>query len=205
MVGHGQRVVGERLTAHRSTPPNKNIALIIRQSRASVRRRADMHRKAFSPIMQWPKSFRRNIAATTTDAGGLFISVLTNPTMGGVAAKFASTRRYHLRRTQSTESGSPAPEAIKSHHRIELPEGFQTSEFLARNTEYIDRSYHRRSLRLKSPAAIDYWRKIARELLRLLSVGCRPVAVPVALSKNDVTTPASHADGTATRPQRNRE
>src|SRR5207248_3649382 len=62
-------------------------------------------------------------------AGGRFISVLTNPTMGGVAASFASLGDLIFAEPRAV-IGFAGPRTIKATIRIELPKGFQTSEFL---------------------------------------------------------------------------
>ena len=71
------------------------------------------------------------------DARGLFISVLTNPTMGGVAASFASLGDFVFAEPRAL-IGFAGPRTIKATLRIELPKGFQTSEFLLEHG-YVDR------------------------------------------------------------------
>ena len=67
--------------------------------------------------------------ARYSEAGGLFISVLTNPTMGGVAASFASLGDLVFAEPKAL-IGFAGPRTIKATIRIELPKEFQTSEFL---------------------------------------------------------------------------
>ena len=74
-------------------------------------------------------------------AGGLFISVLTNPTMGGVAASFASLGDVVFAEPKAL-IGFAGPRTIKATIRIELPKGFQTSEFLLEHG-FIDRIVRR--------------------------------------------------------------
>ena len=62
-------------------------------------------------------------------SGGLFISVLTNPTMGGVAASFASLGDVILAEPKAL-IGFAGPRVIEQTIRQKLPEGFQRSEFL---------------------------------------------------------------------------
>ena len=63
------------------------------------------------------------------DAGGLFISYLTNPTTGGVSASFASLGDIII-----AEPGAlicfAGPRVIEQTIGQKLPEGFQHSEFL---------------------------------------------------------------------------
>ncbi len=58
-----------------------------------------------------------------------FISILTNPTMAGVMASFASLGDIILAEPQAL-IGFAGPRVIKDTTQQDLPEGFQTSEFL---------------------------------------------------------------------------
>ncbi|MFD6210297.1 acetyl-CoA carboxylase, carboxyltransferase subunit beta [Peribacillus sp. NPDC060253] len=59
----------------------------------------------------------------------LFVSVLTNPTMGGVSASFASLGDINIAEPQAL-IGFAGKRIIEQTIREELPENFQTSEFL---------------------------------------------------------------------------
>ena len=87
-------------------------------------------------------------------AGGLFISVLTNPTMGGVAASFASLGDLVFAEPKAL-IGFAGPRVIESTIRIELPKGFQTSKFLLEHG-FVDRIVHRADLKTEIARAIDY-------------------------------------------------
>jgi acetyl-CoA carboxylase carboxyl transferase subunit beta len=87
-------------------------------------------------------------------AGGLYVSVLTNPTMGGVAASFALQGDIHLAEPGAL-IGFAGKRTIKNTVRLELPEGFQTSEFMLKHG-FIDRIVHRRDLRTELARIIDY-------------------------------------------------
>src|SRR5207237_7192942 len=87
-------------------------------------------------------------------AGGLYISVLTNPTMGGVAASFALQGDITLAEPGALV-GFAGKRTIWNTVRLELPEGFQTSEFLLRHG-FIDRIIHRKDLRTEVSRIIDY-------------------------------------------------
>ena len=64
------------------------------------------------------------------DAGGLFISVLTNPSMGGAMASFASLGDFIMAEPKAL-IGLAGPRVWKSTVRNQkIPEGFQTSEFM---------------------------------------------------------------------------
>jgi acetyl-CoA carboxylase carboxyl transferase subunit beta len=87
-------------------------------------------------------------------AGGLFISVLTYPTMGGVAASFASLGDVVFAEPKAL-IGFAGPRTIKATIRIELPKGFQTSEFLLEHG-FIDRIVRRCDLKSEIARTIDY-------------------------------------------------
>jgi acetyl-CoA carboxylase carboxyl transferase subunit beta len=87
-------------------------------------------------------------------ASGLFISVLTNPTMGGVAASFASLGDVIFAEPKAL-IGFAGPRTIKATTHMELPKGFQTSEFLLEHG-YIDRIVQRGDLKSEIARVIDY-------------------------------------------------
>jgi acetyl-CoA carboxylase carboxyl transferase subunit beta len=87
-------------------------------------------------------------------AGGLYICVLTNPTMGGVAASFALQGDITLAEPGAL-IGFAGKRTIWNTVRLELPEGFQTSEFLMRHG-FIDRIVPRKDLRTEVARIIDY-------------------------------------------------
>lgn len=88
------------------------------------------------------------------EAGGLYISILTNPTMGGVAASFASLGDIIFAEPRAL-IGFAGPRTIWATVRIELPRGFQTSEFLL-NHGFVDRIVHRRDMRGELSRVFDY-------------------------------------------------
>lgn len=87
-------------------------------------------------------------------AGGLYIAILTNPTMGGVAASFALQGDFTIAEPGAL-IGFAGRRTIWNTVRLELPEGFQTSEFLLRHG-FVDRLIHRRDLRTEVARIIDY-------------------------------------------------
>jgi acetyl-CoA carboxylase carboxyl transferase subunit beta len=87
-------------------------------------------------------------------AGGLYISILTNPTMGGVAASFALQGDLTLAEPGAL-IGFAGKRTIWNTVRLELPEGFQTSEFLLRHG-FVDRIVHRKDLRTEVARIVDY-------------------------------------------------
>jgi acetyl-CoA carboxylase carboxyl transferase subunit beta len=87
-------------------------------------------------------------------AGGLYLSILTNPTMGGVAASFALQGDLTLAEPGAL-IGFAGRRTIWNTVRLELPEGFQTSEFLLQHG-FIDRIVPRKDLRTEAARIIDY-------------------------------------------------
>ena len=87
-------------------------------------------------------------------AGGLFISVLTHPTMGGVAASFASLGDFVIAEPKAL-IGFAGPRVIKSTVNMELPDDFQSSEFLLQYG-FVDRIIRRHNLRSELARLIDY-------------------------------------------------
>ncbi|MEQ8938548.1 MAG: acetyl-CoA carboxylase carboxyl transferase subunit beta, partial [Gammaproteobacteria bacterium] len=74
-----------------------------------------------------------------------FISVLTDPTMGGVTASLASLGDINIAEPNAL-IGFAGPRVIEQTVRETLPEGFQRSEFLLQHGQ-IDMIVDRRELR----------------------------------------------------------
>jgi acetyl-CoA carboxylase carboxyl transferase subunit beta len=86
--------------------------------------------------------------------GGLFISVLTDPTTGGVTASFAMLGDVIFAEPKAL-IGFAGPRVIQQTIRQELPEGFQRSEYLL-ESGMIDRVVSRAQLRNEIARVIDY-------------------------------------------------
>ena len=67
-----------------------------------------------------------------SENGGLFISVMTHPTTGGVSASFASLGDYNFAEPKAL-IGFAGRRVIEQTIREKLPEDFQTSEFLLKH------------------------------------------------------------------------
>ncbi|BCN93729.1 acetyl-coenzyme A carboxylase carboxyl transferase subunit beta [Thiomicrorhabdus immobilis] len=103
---------------------------------------ARMQEALFS-LMQMAKT---SAALGRLRAQGLpFISVLTDPTMGGVSASFAMLGDLNVAEPKAL-IGFAGPRVIEQTVREKLPEGFQRSEFLLEHGA-IDRIIHRHDLR----------------------------------------------------------
>lgn len=148
IMGSMGSVVGERLTRLIERATEQDLPLIIISASGGGAR---MHEGILS-LMQMAKVSAA--LANYNHAGGLFISVLTNPTMGGVAASFASLGDVVFAEPKAL-IGFAGPRTIKATIRIELPEGFQTSEFLLKHG-FIDRIVTRDKLKQEIARTIDY-------------------------------------------------
>jgi len=148
IMGSMGSVVGERLTRLVERATEQQLPLIIISGSGGGAR---MHEGIYS-LMQMAKVSAA--LARYGDANGLFISVLTNPTMGGVAASFASLGDIIFAEPKAL-IGFAGPRTIKATIRIELPDGFQTSEFLLEHG-YIDRIVPRADLKSEIARVIDY-------------------------------------------------
>jgi acetyl-CoA carboxylase carboxyl transferase subunit beta len=88
------------------------------------------------------------------EAGGLFISVLTDPTTGGVTASFAMLGDIIIAEPGAL-IGFAGPRTIYQTIKVELPVGFQRSEFLLKHG-FVDMIVHRKELRSEIGRLIDY-------------------------------------------------
>ena len=148
IMGSMGSVVGERLTRLAERATSEMLPLIVVSGSGGGAR---MHEGILS-LMQMAKVSAA--LARHHEAGGLFISVLTNPTMGGVAASFASLGDLVFAEPKAL-IGFAGPRTIKATIRVELPEGFQTSEFLLEHG-FVDRIVHRFKLKPEIARVIDY-------------------------------------------------
>ncbi|MCE9606897.1 MAG: acetyl-CoA carboxylase, carboxyltransferase subunit beta [Planctomycetia bacterium] len=147
IMGSMGSVVGEKLTRLCERATAEKLPLIIVSGSGGGAR---MHEGILS-LMQMAKVSAA--LARYDQAGGLFISVLTNPTMGGVAASFASLGDFVIAEPKAL-IGFAGPRTIQATLRIELPKGFQTSEFLLEHG-FLDRIVSRRNLKTEIANIID--------------------------------------------------
>ncbi|UCE99722.1 MAG: acetyl-CoA carboxylase carboxyltransferase subunit beta [Planctomycetota bacterium] len=88
------------------------------------------------------------------EARGLYISVLTDPTTGGVTASFAMLGDCLIAEPGAL-IGFAGPRTIAETIKVELPEGFQTAEFMLEHG-FVDMIVHRKDLRSEIARLIDY-------------------------------------------------
>lgn len=147
MMGSMGSVVGETITRAIEEATGTRLPLIIVSCSGGAR----MQESGLS-LMQMAKTSAA--LARYDDAGGLFISVLTDPTTGGVTASFAMLGDVILAEPQAL-IGFAGPRVIQQTIRQELPEGFQRSEFLLK-CGMVDRVVPRGQLRNEIGRLIDY-------------------------------------------------
>jgi acetyl-CoA carboxylase carboxyl transferase subunit beta len=148
MAGSMGSVVGEKLTRAVESGTRMMLPIILVSGSGGGARMQE----GILSLMQMAKV---SCALKRYDqAGGLYISILTNPTMGGVAASFALQGDITLAEPGAL-IGFAGKRTIWNTVRLELPEGFQTSEFLLEHG-FIDRIVPRKDLRTEVARIIDY-------------------------------------------------
>ncbi|MEO0444558.1 MAG: acetyl-CoA carboxylase, carboxyltransferase subunit beta [Verrucomicrobiota bacterium] len=141
-------VVGEKITRAIETATAEKKPVILFSASGGAR----MHEGILS-LMQMAKT---SAALARHHAAGLsFISVLTNPTYGGVTASFSTLGDVILAEPQ-TMVGFAGPRVIKETTHQDLPDGFQTAEFLLEHG-LIDRIVDRQEMRGELSGLIDYF------------------------------------------------
>ena len=147
MAGSMGAVVGEKLTRAIERATRENLPLVVICCSGGAR----MQESTIS-LMQMAKTSAA--LARYDEAGGLFISVLSDPTYGGVTASFAMLGDVIFAEPKAM-IGFAGPRVIASTIRAELPEGFQTSEFL-QEKGFVDKIVSRQDLRSQIARVIDY-------------------------------------------------
>lgn len=116
-------VVGERITRAIEAAAAKKLPIIIVSGGGGGAR---MHEGILS-LMQMAKTSQA--LNKLSEVGSFYISVLTDPTMGGIFASFASLGDIIIAEPDAL-IGFAGPRVIQQTIRQTLPTGFQTSEFL---------------------------------------------------------------------------
>ncbi|GMR20869.1 MAG: acetyl-CoA carboxylase, carboxyltransferase subunit beta [Gammaproteobacteria bacterium] len=122
MGGSMGSVVGQRFTAAANRSLERRIPLVCFSASGGARMQ-----EALLSLMQMAKT---SAALTQLGKNGIpYISVLTDPTMGGVSASFAMLGDVIVAEPKAL-IGFAGPRVIEQTVRETLPEGFQRSEFL---------------------------------------------------------------------------
>jgi acetyl-CoA carboxylase carboxyl transferase subunit beta len=139
MMGSMGSVVGERLTRAIERAIERRLPVVIVSGSGGGARMQE----GMLSLMQMAKT--AGALMRLDEHGGLFISVLTHPTMAGVLASFATLGDVIIAEPKAL-IGFTGPRVIEQTIRQKLPEGFQRSEFLLEHG-LIDLIAHRRELK----------------------------------------------------------
>ncbi len=138
MMGSMGSAVGEKVARLIEYAADKKLPLIIFTASGGARMQ-----EGILSLMQMAKT---SAALEHLDQKGiLYISVMTNPTTGGVAASFASLGDINIAE-KSSLIGFAGARVIKQTIRQELPEGFQTDVFQLEHGQ-VDLIVHRKEMR----------------------------------------------------------
>ena len=138
LMGSMGSVVGEKITYSMEKAIELGIPFIIFCTSGGARMQ-----EGIISLMQMAKTTAA--VAKLNKAGILYISVLTDPTYGGVTASFASIADIVLAEPGAM-IGFAGQRVIKQTIGQELPEGFQTSEFLLEHG-FIDEIVERKDMK----------------------------------------------------------
>jgi acetyl-CoA carboxylase carboxyl transferase subunit beta len=153
MGGSMGSVVGEKCTRCTERALEERCPLIIISNSGGAR----MQEGALS-LMQMAKISAA--LARLDDAGIPFISILTDPTTGGVTASFAMLGDLNLAEPRAL-IGFAGPRVIEQTIRQQLPEGFQRSEFLLEHG-MLDMVVERARMREVLASCLDFMAGVER-------------------------------------------
>jgi len=131
-------VVGEKVARAIDQARGRKVPLILVCSSGGARMM-----ESIISLMQMAKTSAK--LAKFSDAGGLYITILTNPTTAGVVASFAMLGDIHLAEPGAL-IGFAGPRVIKQTIGQDLPEGFQRSQFQLEHG-FVDAIVHRKEMR----------------------------------------------------------
>lgn len=137
-MGSMGSVVGEKITRAIEKAIEKELPFLLFTASGGAR----MQEGVLS-LMQMAKT---SVALKAlSNNGGLFISYMTHPTTGGVSASFASLGDYNFAEPAAL-IGFAGRRIIEQTIREELPDDFQTAEFLLEHGQ-LDRVIHRHEMK----------------------------------------------------------
>lgn len=158
MMSSMGRVVGEKITAAVENATKEKMPIIIYSCSGGARMQEGM-----ISLMQMAKTSAA--LKKHHEAGQLFISFLTDPTMGGVSASFAMLGDIILAEPKAL-IGFAGPRVIAQTIGTKLPEGFQSAEFLLEHgfiDAIVERSEQRSVLKKILRAHTSGFKKVARQ------------------------------------------
>ncbi|CAM4187320.1 acetyl-CoA carboxylase carboxyl transferase subunit beta [Paenibacillus endophyticus] len=131
-------VVGEKITRAIEAAHAKQLPLLIFSTSGGARMQ-----ESIISLMQMAKTSAA--LSKFQGAGGLFISIFTDPTTGGVSASFASLGDYNLAEPGAL-IGFAGRIVIEQTIRQKLPDDFQTAEFNLQHGQ-LDKVVHRKDMK----------------------------------------------------------
>ena len=138
LMGSMGEVVGEKITRMFERATNEKLPVIIFACSGGARMQ-----EGIISLMQMAKTSQA--IKRHNDAGQLYVSVLTDPTTGGVTASFAMLGDIILAEPGAL-IGFAGPRVIEQTIGQKLPEGFQRSEFLLKKG-FVDAIVNRTDLK----------------------------------------------------------
>jgi acetyl-CoA carboxylase carboxyl transferase subunit beta len=139
-------VVGEKVARSIDRAVKLELPLVLISQSGGAR----MMEAALS-LMQMAKTSAR---LTRLHKAGLpYISILADPTSGGVTASFAMLGDFNVAEPEAL-IGFAGPRVIKQAVGKDLPEGFQRSEFVL-DKGFVDMIVHRKELKGKITQLLD--------------------------------------------------
>ncbi len=147
IMGSMGSVVGEKVTAAIERATDEDLPIVAVTASGGARMQ-----EGLVSLMQMAKT---SAAVSRHDAhGGLYITVLTDPTTAGVAASFAFLGDVIVAEPGAM-IGFAGPRVIWNTVKTELPAGFQTAEFMVEHG-FVDRIVARGQLRSELARIVDY-------------------------------------------------
>lgn len=131
-------VVGEKITRAIELASEKRLPFITFSTSGGARMQ-----ESILSLMQMAKTSAA--MARFQGSGGLYISVFTDPTLGGVSASFASLGDYNLAEPGAIV-GFAGRIVIEQTIRQKLPDNFQTAEFNLKHGQ-LDKVVHRKEMK----------------------------------------------------------
>ncbi len=150
MGGSMGMVVGEKVARLFERATQRKVPAIIFQSSGGARMQ-----EGILSLMQMAKT-AAVLEKYKKKCKQPYISVLTDPTTGGVAASFAMLGDFHLAEPKALV-GFAGPRVIQQTINQQLPEGFQRAEFLL-DHGMVDQIVDRRQLRGEIVKILNYFR-----------------------------------------------
>ena len=138
LMGSMGEAVGERITISIEKAIEEKLPFVIFCVSGGARMQ-----EGIVSLMQMAKTAAA--VQKLNEAGLLYITILTDPTTGGVTASFASLGDIILAEPKAL-IGFAGPRVIEQTIRQKLPEGFQSSEFLLEHG-FIDKIVERKDMK----------------------------------------------------------